>query len=1018
MLTLEYLETLEESKRLEVILAEYIKCVQDPLYTIRNYLPLADPDTGEESLFDPYPYQNAATQDFEVYDYNMTMKTRQTGLTTIAQAYTAWFMATKKKKIVNALAQEKKISKKFLKGVHDFLDGARKRAPWLIPDYEEGHDNKESFGLKNGSTIIAEANKPDACRGDTLSLLIIDEVAAISWMEDIWAAAGLTLTRSNGKCIAISCVTKDTYVYTDKGIQQLEDFIPLGVDHNEKKTYNIDSYNLYGKGKKRLGDSFHVNGYGETKRITTPYAEIEGSLEHKFWAFSDGKYQWVKIKNLTLGDYVNVQYGMNCWGNDDDVSDFNPIITNNHKDIFKPTKLTPDICYLLGLYIAEGHSSQNSTFITCDDGISDIFSKLKLPYCQQNGGDNKFEVPSKTLIDFFEYLGFDLTKKAHSKEIPKRLMSISKNNMKALLQGIFDGDGYSTLKKNRVGVSVKSEKLIEQLRVILGNFGVLSYKGFTSKEQLNGYYNKKGIKHNYDTHSLEINDYFATEYHNKIGFRAERKAKVKKRFENFSSNIPNGQELLREVCKIGKTSIDTLRTKHKIYVHYNKNIDRTLFNKVCVFLETKDPEILNNSRYQEIKDKILIENSIWVPIIDIKNNKNYTYDFDLPKNKEDFWDKSAVYNNVLIYDTPKGNHGWYFEQYTNAKENGWNIINAHWSEHPIYNLGLYRWIEDKTHKDDGYVKFMNGDTWPDMSNIKNIRKYKCNSREGYGFIRDGRIRSPWYDFESKRLGKQKTRCELDCSFSGSGGEVLDPEVIRDHESIANKTKRLNEPGKGAWKSFKVFKEPKEFHKYILTADAATGDGSDYSAFVVIDLTTMEIVATYKDQFDNTKYAEIINKVGRKYNNALLIIEHQFGLSSLLTLRDVYKYKNIYYTTLKKEDPTLKDKKKKIGFWQSEGTRSLGGDKLEEVLNKMILTIPCINIVNEMHNWIWTKAGRRDHASGKHDDLLMSLTMAIFYIYYVNVKQENYRDSMRKTIERNTLNLGDTFTDEDFDMFLM
>src|ERR1035437_6381931 len=146
MLTLEYLSSLDKETQIKVILKEYIKCMKDPLYTITNYFPITDPDTGVEDLFNPYPYQKKAIKAFEDNKFNMTMKTRQTGLTTVTQAYVAWFMATKKKKIVNALAQEKKVSKKFLTGVRGFLDGARKRAPWLIPEYIKGNDAKESFG--------------------------------------------------------------------------------------------------------------------------------------------------------------------------------------------------------------------------------------------------------------------------------------------------------------------------------------------------------------------------------------------------------------------------------------------------------------------------------------------------------------------------------------------------------------------------------------------------------------------------------------------------------------------------------------------------------------------------------------------------------------------------------------------------------------------------------------------------------------------------------------------------------
>jgi len=390
---------------------------------------------------------------------------------------------------------------------------------------------------------------------------------------------------------------------------------------------------------------------------------------------------------------------------------------------------------------------------------------------------------------------------------------------------------------------------------------------------------------------------------------------------------------------------------------------------------------------------------------------------------EDIWAAAGLtltrsQGKCIVISTPKGSQGWYFEQYTNAEENNWNIINAHWTEHPIYNLGQYRWIEDKAKSEGGYIEFMKGDTWPDMNNIKNRRKYKCTCREDYNFIRDGRIRSPWYDAESKVLGAKKTRCELDCSFAGSGGEVLNPEIVRDLEILAKEYKQLNEITSGPWKNYKQWKKYEEGCKYILVSDVATGDGSDFSTFVVINLNNFEIVATYKDQFETAKFAEIINTVAREYGNALVIVEHQFGLSVLISLRDTYKYTNLFYSTLKREDPSQKDKKRKIGFWQTEKTRTLGGDKLEEMLNTKKLIIPCPMIINELYTWIWSKRGRRDHAEGKHDDLIMSLTIAMFYIFHIERRQADFRDGMKTIIERNIVNLGDGLTEDDiFDLYL-
>ena len=322
---------------------------------------------------------------------------------------------------------------------------------------------------------------------------------------------------------------------------------------------------------------------------------------------------------------------------------------------------------------------------------------------------------------------------------------------------------------------------------------------------------------------------------------------------------------------------------------------------------------------------------------------------------------------------------------------------------------MYQFIKKADHPEGGYIKFFKENSWPDMTKKENIKRYK--PKNTYSFINDGRIRSPWYDFESRKLGGQKARCELDCAFAGTGGEVLDPGRIRDLEIMAKTRAPINIPRRGLWKSYKVFFEAvKEYidleciencrkkHRYILVADTATGDGSDFSAFCVIDLDTMEVVATFKEQLDPKNYAHIIAEVAIQYNNALVIIEYQEGLTTLLELKDVIKYKNVFYSTLKKQDVT-KVQKRKVGFWQSESTRTLGGDKLEEVLNTGELKIYSMDIINELYTWIWDKRGRRNHAFEKHDDLLMSLTIGMFFIFYVLTKRDMNREFFRKNIGR-------------------
>ena len=57
--------------------------------------------------------------------------------------------------------------------------------------------------FKNGSNIRAASSSVDASRSTSLSLIIVDECAFISNMEDIWTASQSTIT-TGGRSILLS----------------------------------------------------------------------------------------------------------------------------------------------------------------------------------------------------------------------------------------------------------------------------------------------------------------------------------------------------------------------------------------------------------------------------------------------------------------------------------------------------------------------------------------------------------------------------------------------------------------------------------------------------------------------------------------------------------------------------------------------------------------------------------------------------------------------------------------------
>lgn len=1058
MLTHDILTKMSADESLKAKVEETKRILQDPIYFIETYIKITDAETGRQIPFLLYKYQRRAIKKYMKRKRCLTMKSRQTGLTTVTQAFMAWVMVTKDNQICKCISNRMKISVKFLQGVRQMLDGAkmatgkliitgqgkRKYKSWIIPEYSVSLNAKEAFALENNSTIIAEGNTPEAGRGDTINWLVIDEVAAIDYqkksaMEDIWASAGPALTRSGGTCIAISCVTKDTFIYTNKGIQQIEDFIPEHIkDTSYKQDIELEEeYFVRGKDKLRNSNLFCINGMGKTRNLITRYAELEGSLKHKGWVYSDNEYKIQEFQNLKINDWVNIQSGMNCWGDDDYIGGFK--VSDKHKfssnlnEINIPEYLTPDWCYLFGLYISEGcatkiYSKDNNSIIggtmtiTCGDDITKIFNDLGLKY---SSSDNiHYTISSKQLIELMEYIGFDITNKANSKKIPKRLLSINKNNMIGLLQGIFDGDG--TASKKRVAYTSTSEVLIKQIRAILLNFGILSYKFKVTKEKMNSYKENIDCKYkhfgnfNYDSHILEMTTNYAIKFQEEIGFRLERK-KHNTKFNYSFSHLPNSKEILQNIIKqAGKGySIDTLRNKYKIKVSYKNNYTKENIEKVLESLFTLKPSLKENEYIKYVQDRILIPNSVWVPITKIEELENETFDVSLPEDNNDFWCHSVIYNGILQEQTPKGKRGWYFDQYVDAESKGWDIIEAPWVENPIYNLGMYRWVKSTAEgagEDEGHLEVLN-DSWPDTSHPDNLAKYK--TKETYEYIKDGKIRSPWYDVESRSLGTNRTACELDCSFSGSGGECLESEVINNHKLLCMEP--IRKGLLGFMKSYFTFKEYVKGREYLIIVDIATGDGSDSSTVVVIDIADLEVVATFKDdKITPDNLAFVVYDVAKEYGKPTVVIENNGpGLTCLLKLQNDLNYDNtkIYRSKLKKKDPNERDgKKSKLGFWQSNETRSLGGNTLEEWLNTYKIKINDKRIQKELETWVW-KDGRRDHLPDKHDDLIMALTMCAYilrYVYGRYAKMKDKKESGALNVQRQRVGLQRTTVYNKFD----
>ena len=61
---------------------EYVKCALDPVYFMREYCYIQHPVKGKMK-FDLYQFQERTLTDFKDHDYNIILKARQLGISTL-----------------------------------------------------------------------------------------------------------------------------------------------------------------------------------------------------------------------------------------------------------------------------------------------------------------------------------------------------------------------------------------------------------------------------------------------------------------------------------------------------------------------------------------------------------------------------------------------------------------------------------------------------------------------------------------------------------------------------------------------------------------------------------------------------------------------------------------------------------------------------------------------------------------------------------------------------------------------
>ncbi len=265
----------------------------------------------------------------------------------------------------------------------------------------------------------------------------------------------------------------------------------------------------------------------------------------------------------------------------------------------------------------------------------------------------------------------------------------------------------------------------------------------------------------------------------------------------------------------------------------------------------------------------------------------------------------------------------------------------------------------------------------------------------------------WRDLQTKNLGEKGAAQECDCEFSTSGNTVIEIPLLQWYEK-----NHVIEPAekRGFDKGYWIYKYPEGGKSYMVVADVARGDGTDYSAAQIIEIESMEQVAEYKGKLPTKEYATALMTMATEYNKALLVIENaNVGWAVIQEVIDK-NYDNLFYSsadlqyvdveTQMTNKINTQERKMTPGFTTSNKSRPLLISKLESYIRNKEVIIHSRRLLDELNVFIWkstgTSSAKAEAMDGYNDDLVMAMAIGL-WIRDVALRLRSEADTIAKTI---------------------
>ena len=269
----------------------------------------------------------------------------------------------------------------------------------------------------------------------------------------------------------------------------------------------------------------------------------------------------------------------------------------------------------------------------------------------------------------------------------------------------------------------------------------------------------------------------------------------------------------------------------------------------------------------------------------------------------------------------------------------------------------------------------------------------------------------WKEQTIKNTSEQQFKVEFECEFLGSVDTLISPSKLR--------TMPYVDPIKQS-KGLAVYENVVPEHNYIITVDVARGTSNDYSAFMVMDTTTLpyKVVARYRNnEIKPIVFPNIIVDVAKNYNNAYILCEvNDIGGQVADIIQFDLEYENLLMAAMRGRagqqlGQGFSGKKTQLGVKMSTAVKQVGCSNLKALIEEDKLMIPDYDTIAELTTFI-VKGQSFGAEDGCNDDLAMCLVifgwmaMQPYFkeMHDNDVRQRIYEDQ-RESIEQDMAPFG-------------